>query len=147
MLFRSIVTGAYRHAIDAARLGEPLDPVWRAEVEKVSHRPYSTGFYFGQPGQHTGDSRYIRDWQVVARVTSCTQDGYALCTLHNKFALGEELELAGPGLRPVSFRVEELADGENAPLREARRPQMPLYLRLPVQAPPLSVLRRKAAGL
>ena len=47
--YAAIVTGAYRHAIDAARAGEPLDPVWRAELDKVSHRPYSEGFYYGHP--------------------------------------------------------------------------------------------------
>ena len=36
--YAAIVTGAYRHAIDAAAQGIPLDPVWRDEVEKVSHR-------------------------------------------------------------------------------------------------------------
>ena len=68
--YAAIVTAAYRHAIDAAQAGEPLDPVWRAEVDKVSHRPYSTGFYYGEPGQHTAHARYLRDWQVVGVVTS-----------------------------------------------------------------------------
>ncbi len=145
--YAGIVTGAYRHAIDAAAAGTPLDPVWRDEVEKVSHRPYSTGFYFGAPGQHTGDARYVREWQVMAVVVSCAPDGTALCSLRNKFAAGDELELVGPGVRPVSFRADGLADGEGLPLAEARKPQMSFSLRLPVQAPPLSVLRRKAEGL
>lgn len=145
--YAAIVTAAYRHAIDAARAGEPLDPVWRAEVDKVSHRPYSTGFYYGEPGQHTAHARYLRDWQVVGVVTSCAPDGSALCELRNKFAGGDELELVGPGVRPVSFRVEGLADGDGLPIPEARKPQMPFRLSLPVQAPPLSLLRRKAVGL
>lgn len=145
--YAAIVTAAYRHAIDAAQAGEPLDPVWRAEVDKVSHRPYSTGFYYGEPGQHTAHARYLRDWQVVGVVTSCAPDGSALCELRNKFAGGDELELVGPGVRPVSFRVEGLTDGDGLPIPEARKPQMPFRLRLPVQAPPLSLLRRKAVGL
>ena len=145
--YAAIVTGAYRHAIDAALAGEPLDPVWREEVEKVSHRPYSTGFYFGEPGQHTSHSRYVRDWQIMAVVTSCTPDGTALCELRNKFALGDELELVGPGLKPVSITAESLTDGDGLPISEVRKPQMPFYLKLPVQAPPLSLLRRKAVGL
>ena len=145
--YAAIVTAAYRHAIDAAQAGEPLDPVWRAEVDKVSHRPYSTGFYYGEPGQHTAHARYLRDWQVVGVVTSCAPDGAALCELRNKFAEGDELELVGPGVRPVSFRVEGLADGDGLPIPEARKPQMPFRLSLPVQAPPLSLLRRKAVGL
>ena len=145
--YAAVVTGAYRHAIDAALEGQPLDPVWRDEVEKVSHRPYSTGFYFGEPGQHTSHSRYVRDWQIMAVVTSCTPDGTALCELRNKLSAGDELELVGPGLKPVPVTVEGLTDGDGLPIPEARKPQMPFYLKLPVQAPPLSLLRRKAVGL
>ena len=145
--YAAVVTGAYRHAIDAALAGQPLEPVWRDEVEKVSHRPYSTGFYFGEPGQHTSHSRYVRDWQIMAVVTSCTPDGTALCELRNKLSAGDELELAGPGLKPVPVTVEGLTDGDGLPIPEARKPQMPFYLKLPVQAPPLSLLRRKAVGL
>ena len=145
--YAAVVTGAYRHAIEAALAGQPLEPVWRDEVEKVSHRPYSTGFYFGEPGQHTSHSRYVRDWQIMAVVTSCTPDGTALCELRNKLSAGDELELAGPGLKPVPVTVEGLTDGDGLPIPEARKPQMPFYLKLPVQAPPLSLLRRKAVGL
>ena len=145
--YAAVVTGAYRHAIDAALAGQPLEPVWRDEVEKVSHRPYSTGFYFGEPGQHTSHSRYVRDWQIMAVVTSCTPDGTALCELRNKLSARDELELVGPGLKPVPVTVEGLTDGDGLPIPEARKPQMPFYLKLPVQAPPLSLLRRKAVGL
>ena len=145
--YAAVVTGAYRHAIDAALAGRPLDPVWRDEVEKVSHRPYSTGFYFGEPGQHTSHSRYVRDWQIMAVVTSCAPDGTALCELRNKLSAGDELELVGPGLKPVPVTVEGLTDGDGLPIPEARKPQMPFYFRLPIQAPPLSLLRRKAVGL
>ena len=48
--YAAIVTGAYRHALDDVGAGRPVDPVWRAEVEKVSHRHYSTGFWFGRAG-------------------------------------------------------------------------------------------------
>ena len=145
--YAAVVTGAYRHAIDAALEGRPLDPVWRDEVEQVRHRPYSTGFYFGEPGQHTSHSRYVRDWQIMAVVTSCAPDGTALCELRNKLSAGDELELVGPGLKPVPVTVEGLTDGDGLPIPEARKPQMPFYFRLPIQAPPLSLLRRKAVGL
>ena len=58
--YAAIVTGAYRHGLDAAAEGVPIDPVWRDEVEHVSHRPYSTGFLFGPPGQYYATSRYLR---------------------------------------------------------------------------------------
>ena len=144
--YAAIVAGAYRHAVDAALAGEPLDPVWRDEVEHISHRHYSTGFYYGQPGQFTEDARYIRDWQVCALVESCQSDGTAVLSLRNKFAVGEELELVGPDVRPERFTVSAMTDGDGLPLTEARKPQMKLIMKLPRAVPPLSLLRRQASG-
>ncbi len=142
--YAAIVTGAYRHAIDAAAAGEPLDPVWRNEVEHISHRHYSTGFFYGQPGQFTQDSRYVRDWQIVALVEHCDGEGNALLSLRNKFALGEELELVGPDVRPQAFTVDGLWGGDGLPLNEVKTPQMKFSMKLPHPVPPLSLLRRQA---
>ena len=113
-------------------------------MEHISHRHYSTGFYFGQPGQFTQDSRYIRDWQIVAKVRSCTPDGRAVLTLNNKFSVGDQLELVGPGLRPRPVTVKALWDEDGQSLDQVRKPQMVFQLDLPCQAPPLSLLRRQA---
>ena len=142
--YAAIVTGAYRHAIDAAMAGQPLDPVWRDEVEHISHRHYSTGFFYGQPGQYTNSSRYIRDWQIVAKVLSCDGEGNARLTLNNKFAVGDQLELVGPDVRPQALTVEGLWDEEGTPLSEVRKPQMVFRMKLPCPVPPLSLLRRQA---
>lgn len=142
--YAAVVTGAYRHAIDAARAGEALDPVWRDEVEHISHRHYSTGFFYGQPGQFTDDSRYVRDWQIVALVETCDSAGNATLSLRNKFSLGAELELVGPEVRPVPLVVEGLWDDIGTPLTEVRTPQMRFRMKLPHQVPPLSLLRRQA---
>lgn len=64
---------AYRHVLD----GEPAD-AWQAELETTSHRPYSTGFYFGTPGQNQGVKEYARDYQMVARVVSCGKNAPSL---------------------------------------------------------------------
>ena len=139
--YAAIVTAAYRNAIDAAAAGKPMDPVWREEVEKVSHRPYSTGFWFGQPGQYTGDARYIRDWQVVAVVTSCDGEGNAILSLRNKFTVGDELELVGPGVAATPFTAGEMADADGLPLTQPRNPQMVFRMKLPRPVPPLSLIR------
>ncbi|MBE5055615.1 U32 family peptidase [Pseudoflavonifractor sp. DSM 107456] len=143
--YAAVITSAYRHAVDAAQAGVPLSPVWRDEVEKVSHRHYSTGFWFGQPGQFTEDARYIRDYQVCAVVESCAPDGRAVCSLRNKFRTGDTLELIGPGLEPVSFQVPVMADADGFPLEEPRTPQMKFTLQLPHPAPALSLLRRQVS--
>ena len=142
--YAAIVTEAYRHAIDDVAQGRPADPVWRDEVEHVSHRHYSTGFFYGPPGQYYENSRYIRDWQIVAKVRSCTPDGRAVLTLNNKFSVGDQLELVGPGLRPCPVTVKALWDEDGERLDQVRKPQMVFQLDLPCQAPPLSLLRRRA---
>ena len=139
--YAAIVTGAYRHCIDDVLAGRPLDPTWRDEVDKVSHRHYSTGFFYGQPGQFTSDARYIRDWQVVAVVESCDETGLAVASLRNKFAAGDEIQLVGPDVRPVSFAAPVMEDLEGFSLQEPRHPQMKFKIQLPCCAPPLSFLR------
>ena len=118
-----------------------MDPVWREEVEKISHRHYSTGFYFGYPGQYTEDARYIRDWQVVGMVEHCDEDGLALVSLRNKFAVGDELEVVGPGTRAELFTVPMMEDMDGLGLSEPKTPQMRFKLRLPKPVPALSFLR------
>ena len=140
--YAAIVTGAYRHAIDAAAAGLPLDPVWRDEVEHVSHRPYSTGFYYGPPGQYYATSRYVREWQVAAVVTDCDSAGHAVLSLRNKFRAGDTVEIVGPDLRPFSITVPEMRDEAGAPLVEPRTPQMKFYMDLPKAVPPYSLVRR-----
>lgn len=143
--YAAIVTGAYRHCIDSAAQGQPLDPVWRDEVEHVSHRVYSTGFYYGFPGQYTENSRYIREWQVCAIVESCTPEGLATCSLRNKFTQGDTLEAVGPDLRPFAFEVGEMLDAEGTALTEPKTPQMRFTLLLPKPVPPYSILRHSVA--
>ena len=140
--YAAIVTGAYRHVIDDLAAGKPIDPVWRDEVEKVSHRIYSTGFYFGHPGQYTENSRYIREYQVAAIVESCDENGLALCSLRNKFSAGDELEVVGPDLRPFPVTVPMMNDMEGQPLSEPKKPQMQFTVQLPCPVPPFSILRK-----
>ncbi len=141
--YAAIVTGAYRHCIDDVSAGRDIDPVWREEVERVSHRVYSTGFYYGAPGQYTQDSRYLRRWQICAVVLECAPDGTALCSLNNKFRAGDDLEAVGPDLRPFPIVPQGMRDGEGAALDEPRTPQMRFTLPLPRPVPPYTILRRQ----
>ena len=139
--YAAIVTGAYRHVIDDVAAGRAVDPVWRDEVEHVSHRHYSTGFYFGQPGQYTENARYIREWQVVALVTDCTPDGMATLSLRNKFTAGDTLELVGPDTKPMTFTAPVMEDEAGEPLTEPKNPKMVFRMRLPTQVPAWTILR------
>ena len=140
--YAAIVTGAYRHVIDDVIAGRTIDPVWRDEVEHVSHRVYSTGFYYSHPGQYVENSRYVREWQIAAIVESCDEKGLALCSLRNKFPEGTELEAVGPDFRPTPIVAGSMTDLEGNPLPEPRTPQMKFYLPLPKPVPAYTILRR-----
>lgn len=140
--YAAIISGAYRHCIDDVFAGRDPDPIWRNEVEHVSHRVYSTGFYFGFPGQYTENSRYIRDWQICAIVESCDETGLAVCSLRNKFREGDILEAVGPDLRPFQIQAKAMKDENGNPLDEPKTPQMKFTMQLQKPVPPYSILRR-----
>ena len=139
--YAAIVTGAYRHVLDDVWAGRTPDRIWRDEVEHVSHRHYSTGFYYGQPGQFTENSRYLREWQICAGVEKCDAEGNAVLSLRNKFAAGDTVEVVGPDLRPFSWQVPPMEDLDGVPLLEPRTPQMRFRAKLPKRVPPLSFIR------
>ena len=146
--YTASVTAAYRHALNAALAGREPDTVWLDEVNKTSHRPYSTGFYFGEPGQYSADALYCADYEPAALVERCEADGSALLTQRNRFSVGDELELLRPDGDPLVFPVGAMTDAEGAPVETARHPQMEIHTKLPVCVPPNSFLRqrRKAGG-
>ncbi|MDY2719717.1 MAG: U32 family peptidase [Candidatus Faecousia sp.] len=139
--YAAIVTGAYRHVIDDVAAGRPVSAVWRDEVEKVSHRHYSTGFFYGQPGQYCESSRYLRNWQVCAIVTDCDENGLATLSLRNKFSAGDEVEVVGPDCPPFSMTVKTLLDETGAALEQVRTPQMTFRMQLPRRVPAYSIVR------
>ena len=143
--YAAIVTGAYRHCLDAAAAGEPLDPVWRDEVEHISHRHYATGFFYGQPGQYYENARYLRDWQICAVVTDCTPDGVATMSLRNKFAAGDTVEIVGPDTKPFTITVPPMRGPEGEVLLEPKTPQMTFTMELPRPVPPMSFVRHAVA--
>ena len=112
--YTAIVTYAYRHAIDeylASGRKEDFKPSqWILdEMEKMSHREYTTGFNFGpiENGQVTDSGGYIRNWDVCALYQSF--DGKRLTVAQrNRFYQGDELEVVEPFKKPYKITVEEL---------------------------------------
>ena len=140
--YAAVVTNAYRHAIDDALAGRPLDPLWIEETEKVSHRPYTTGFYYGYPGQHYAEASYTTGADVAAVVESCDDNGEAVLCQRNKFSLGDELELLTPDGAPVKFTPERMYNAEGEEIADTRHAMMEIHMRLPKYAPRLSIVRK-----
>jgi putative protease len=141
--YAAVITNAYRHALDSAMNGEKLDPIWIRETEKVRHRPYSTGFFFGYPGQYTAASSYSSTYEVSAVVESCDEEGNAVLTQRNKFSLGDKLELLTNDAHPVAFTAEEMFDEDGNAIDSAKCAVMTVRMRLPHPAEPLSIVRKE----
>ena len=119
--YTAIVTYAYRNAIDeyiAAGRPEKFKPSqWILdEMEKMSHREYTTGFNFGpiKNGQVLDSGGYIRHWDVCALFKSY-KNGRLTVAQRNRFYQGDELEVVEPNKKPYKIVVKELYnenDGE-----------------------------------
>jgi putative protease len=103
------VTKTYREALDAY-LANPDDyrtnPAWILELDKVSHRPYNTGFYFDSqgPGQAVKSRQSIRSADFLGVVEGIHQNG-ALVGVRNHIRSGEELEILAPTGPPWSQQI------------------------------------------
>ncbi len=144
------VVNAYRHVLD----GE--DPsLWQQELETISHRPYSTGFFFGSAEQSTDADMYQQLYDWVGEVVRCapvletsnTSSGEAEKTwqvwakCRNRFYQGDTLEVLSPHHAIRSFTVSGLAEvfGYNPDEQEAESTET--YTEVPTDT------ARKAMGL
>ena len=141
-----VVTNAYRTALEAARQGKPA-PEWTLrELQTVSHREYSTGFFFGreplQQSYYAGG--YVQDWEVSAVAERCV-NGRLYLVEKNRFAQGDVLELLEPGQQPRRLTVTDLRDEAGAPLDAARHPHMKISVAYDGSASAGALLRREKA--
>ena len=111
--YTAIVTYAYRNAIDEY-LKNPTDDFkvsqWILdEMEKMSHREYTTGFNFGPivNGQVLNTGGYIRNWDVCALYDNY-KDGRLIVDQRNRFFEGDVLEVVEPDKKPYKITVKEL---------------------------------------
>jgi len=143
--YTAVITNAYKKALNAVLSGAEVPSVWIEEVNKVSHRDYYTGFYFGDSGegQYYKDSRYIRDWEFAAQVESCEPDGTAVLSQRNKVTKGDTVELLTPDLEPVRFTMGDMEDMEGNPIDSTPHPMMRYRTKLPCMAVPNSILRKE----
>lgn len=130
------VVRAYRQAIDAY-FEDPdhytVNPEWLEEIKKVSHRDYTTGFYFGKPGateQNYATSSYIRDYEMVGIVVGYNPETkLAEVIQKNRFFKGGTVEFVRPVGKFFSQTVTELYDENGVPLEVANRPQSKVFVK------------------
>ena len=127
------VTAAYRRAIDFfhEHPGEMLPHEILEETEKMSHRAYSPGFYFGgEPGQTTDRSHYTRNYQVAA-VGAGRSGEYVLLRQRNKFLRGAQVDVLQPG-GTFTAELSEIYNEDLEPIESAPHAEMTVYWKTPL---------------
>ncbi len=145
------IVKAYRRAIDdyfnAVEAGEEyrFDPSLLDEVKKVSHRDYTTGFYFGRPDgneQHYESSSYIRNYDMVGVVTGYDEErGMAKVVQKNRFFKGDTVEFLRPYGDFCSQKIEFMTDGDGNEIEVANHPQSLVYIKTDVKLEPDTFVR------
>ena len=151
IFYVATVVHTYRKAIDAY-FADPahykFDEDWMRELKKVSHREFTTGFYFHQPtnkDQNYQTSAYTREYSFVGLIKEYDEEtGFALVEQRNKMTLGEEIEIFGPDIDFFTQNITEMLDaqtGEN--LESAPHPQQLLKMKMDHPVKPHYILRKK----
>ena len=147
--YTAVVTHAYRQALDAYFAHPSPDfrvPDWvLAEMEKMSHRVYTTGFYFGplQNGQELNTGGYVRNWDVCALYRD-QQGNRLIVDQRNRFFEGDVLEVLEPGQKPYTLTVRDLVREADGTRTEAANKATEVYsFTVDRQVSPDAILRRK----
>lgn len=147
--YTAVVTHAYRQALDAYFAQPSPDfrvPDWvLAEMEKMSHRVYTTGFNFGplQNGQELNTGGYVRNWDVCALYRD-QQGNRLIVDQRNRFFEGDLLEVLEPGQKPYTLTVRDLVREADGTRTEAANKATEVYsFAVDRTVSPDAILRRK----
>lgn len=142
----AVITNAYRHAVDEFMKNPDgfVLPDWiKEETEKISHREYNTGFYFGsEPGQVTDNGGYIRHYDVVAFCES-SHNLTANITQRNRFFVGDTLDILPPSGIPFNTKCLKLINENGVDVESAPHAMEKLTMLTDLKIPSGSVIRKK----
>lgn len=147
--YAASVVKAYRMAIDSYFENPEAFAVkeeWLEELEKVSHRSYTTGFYYGKPtekDQIYTSSSYIQTSDFVGLVLDYDEaTGFATVEQRNNMKLGQEIEVFQPQLSGYRQLLGEMYNDEGEAIEVAPHPQQIVKIRMEAPVEPYAILRR-----
>jgi len=126
--YTAVITNAYRAALDAYAKNRPL-PEWaRREVDNVSHRPYGTGFYFGEAKQYYESSGYSRERDFVATIND-SRDGVIEITQRGYFTVSDYIEAVQPYSEPARVVISDMRDANGEKVEVANKAMQKLFIK------------------
>ena len=147
--YAASIVKAYREAIDSY-CADPehfqLKQEWLDELGKVSHRQYTTGFYYNKPGaddQIYGTTSYEQTSDFVGLVLSYDEaTGYAMVEQRNNMKRGQEIEVFQPHLPGCRMILDEMYNDEGEQIDVAPHPQQLVKMKMAQPVEPYTILRR-----
>lgn len=131
---------AYRHAMDGSATLEQCD----AELDCASHRPYSSGFYFGEMKRDpNNDGLYHRTCDFIGVVLEDLGGGRYVVEQRNRFSVGDTLEILSPASMGLSFPVERIVGEDGLERDTAHLVQEKVTVECPHRLAPGDLLRRR----
>ncbi|MDD7593669.1 MAG: U32 family peptidase [Peptoniphilaceae bacterium] len=122
------VVNAYRRALDAIARGawdEVLIQTLMGELLKTSHRPFTTGFAFGNPGrdgQNYASTSYVQDYDFIGVVRGVDEKSHTMAVeVRNRFQVGDEVEVLRARREPLLLTLSRIEDCDGQSLRVANR--------------------------
>lgn len=148
--YTATIIKAYREEIDRY-FADPehyeFDEKQYIELCKVSHRPYSTGFYLGKPTaneQVYTDSSYIRDYDLIGMVEEYDPETkIAKISQRNRFFKGDEIEVLSPERPFFAQTVDFMKNDKQEDIDVANHAEMTVYIKLTEDVLPGAILRKK----
>ena len=143
------VVNAYRKRLDALKTGNADDmqlALLRRELNAASHRPYSSGFYFGELKHHAPDEgAYLQDCTFVGVVRERLSGGRILFECRNRIREGDRVELLSPDSLGLSFVAGNIRSESGLPEPAAARPSEIYSMDCGCPAAPGDLLRMRTA--
>jgi putative protease len=147
--YAASIVKAYRAAIDSY-CEDPehfeLKQEWIDELGKVSHRQYTTGFYYNKPtedDQIYGTTSYEQTSDFVGLVLSYDEaTGYAMVEQRNNMKKGQEIEVFQPNLPGYRMILDEMYNDEGELIDVAPHPQQLVKMKMAQPVEPYTILRR-----
>ena len=144
--YTAVVTNAYRMAIEAYEKGNyEYNPLWLRELESVSHREYSTGYFFDRSDEEAkvcSDTGYLREKSYLATVLSYNKEtGEALMIQRNKVSLNDKIELLSPMKVGIPMQVFTLYNEDHVVIESAPHAQMKFYMKVPFEVKEGDIIR------
>ena len=146
--YTAVVTRAYRKQIDHIT-GKITDPEtvrpYVAELEEVSHREYSTGFYFGREDmEEHADGIYRRPYLFLGTIGEEISPGRFRLDLKNKIRSDDPVEYIGPDQPGTDDEAFRLFDEEGNEVEE-RDHGKETFIEPSLPVEPGFILRRRKA--